>query len=423
VERYDVAIVGARVAGSTLAALLGRLGMRVLLLDRAAFPSDTLSTHLLFGDSFAVWEEAGAWPDILAIGAVRMEWIEWHRLPPSSNLRVRIESVGGHDAALCLRRIRLDAVLFENAARTAGVVALQGAEATELLRDGDRVCGLRYVDDRGRGESHAVRADVVVGADGRFSFVGDAVGAPYYNVVPPRNFPFYTYYRGVEPVEPPTFPIWESVEAHGTVMLIPCDDGIWMGVVYTPQAEYEDFRRDHVGLFEQRMRSDPRIGPRLARAERIAPVRGRGDLVNFLRVPAGRGWALVGDAGQHKDPIFGQGIGDAVRSAKLLSRQVAAGLGADLDGALAEYHAYRDQDLVPKYDLMINGRAAGVADDDFAGLVRDAGLDAELASRFVNIFTGAFKVHDVFNVAVVDAWRQRSARTQPTKLAATGART
>jgi 2-polyprenyl-6-methoxyphenol hydroxylase-like FAD-dependent oxidoreductase len=421
-ERYDVAIVGARVAGSTLAALLGRLGVRVLLLDQATFPSDTLSTHLLFGDSFAVWEEAGAWPDILAIGAVPMEWIEWHRLPPSSNLRVRIKSVDGHDAALCLRRIRLDAVLFENAARTAGVVALERTKATELLWDGDRVCGLRYVHDRGRSESHAVRADVVVGADGRFSFVGDAVGAPYYNVVPPRNFPFYTYYREVEPVEPPTFPIWESVEAHGTVMLIPCDDGIWMGVVYMPQAEYQDFRHDHVRLFEERMHADPRVAPRLARAERIAPVRGRGDLVNFLRVPAGRGWALAGDAGQHKDPIFGQGIGDAVRSAKLLSAHVAAGLGTDLDAALAEYHAYRDQDLVPKYDLMINGRAAGVGADDFAGLVRDAGLDAELASRFVNIFTGGFRVHDVFNAAVVDTWRQRSARMQSAPLAATGAR-
>ena len=421
-ERYDVAIVGARVAGSTLAALLGRRGLRVLLLERASFPSDTLSTHLIFGDSFSVWQEAGAWPEILAIGAVPMEWIEWHRLPPSTNLRVRIESVAGNDAALCLRRVKLDAVLFENAARTPGVTALQGAKATELVWERDRVCGLRYSDERGRGATRTVRASVVVGADGRFSFVGDAVEAAFYNVVPPQNFPFYTYYREVEPVEPPVFPIWESTEAQGTVMLVPCDDGIWMGVVYTAQAEYDAFRRDHVRLFEERMRADARVAPQLARAERIAPVRGRGDLVNFLRVPAGRGWALLGDAGQHKDPIFGQGIGDAVRSAKLLATQLAAGLGGDLDGVLAEYHAYRDQDLVPKFDLMIRRRAAGVAPDDFGGLVRDAGLDPLLAARFVNIFTGGFKVHDVFNAAVVDYWKQAVERPHEARVRASGSR-
>jgi 2-polyprenyl-6-methoxyphenol hydroxylase-like FAD-dependent oxidoreductase len=422
VARYDVVVVGARVGGSTLAALLGRLGLEVLLLDSARFPSDTLSTHLIFGDSFSVWQEAGAWPEILAIGAVPMEWIEWHRLPPSTNLRVRIESVAGNDAALCLRRVKLDAVLFENAARTPGVTALQGAKATELVWERDRVCGLRYSDERGRGATRTVRASVVVGADGRFSFVGDAVEAAFYNVVPPQNFPFYTYYREVEPVEPPVFPIWESTEAQGTVMLVPCDDGIWMGVVYTAQAEYDAFRRDHVRLFEERMRADARVAPQLARAERIAPVRGRGDLVNFLRVPAGRGWALLGDAGQHKDPIFGQGIGDAVRSAKLLATQLAAGLGGDLDGVLAEYHAYRDQDLVPKFDLMIRRRAAGVAPDDFGGLVRDAGLDPLLAARFVNIFTGGFNVHDVFNAAVVDYWKQAVERPHEARVRASGSR-
>jgi len=422
VERFDVVIVGARVAGSTLAALLGRAGLDVLLLDQTRFPSDTLSTHLIFGDSFGVWEEAGAWPQILAIGAVPMEWIDWQRLPPSSNLRVRIASVGGHDVARCLRRIKLDAALFDNAAKTKGVSAVEGAKVTELTWHGDRVCGVRYRSDGGRGPLQSALAAVVVGADGRSSFVGDSVRAPYYNVVPPQNFPFYTYYRDVVPVDPPTFPIWESVEAHGTVMLIPCDDGIWMGVVYTPQAEYDAFRRDHVRLFEERMRADPRVAPLLANAERIAPVRGRGDLVNFLRVPVGRGWALLGDAGQHKDPIFGQGIGDAVRSAKLLATQLAAGLGGDLDAALAEYHAYRDQDLVPKFDLMINRRAAGIEPDDFAGLVRDAGLDPLLAWRFVNIFTGRFRVHDVFNVAVVEAWKQRVARPEGAQLAATGGR-
>ena len=421
-ERYDVVIVGGRVAGATLAALLGRRGLDVLLLENTRFPSDTLSTHLIFGDSFSVWEEAGAWPEIAAIGAEPMEWVDWQRLPPSTDLRVRIRAPGGHRVTLCLRRIKLDAILFANAANTRGVTAREGTKATELAWEGSRVVGVRYRAGGGRGRPAVARAPVVVGADGRSSFVGNSTGAPYYNVVPPRNFPFYTYYRDVEPIDPPAFQIWESVEAHGTVMLIPCDDGIWLGVVYTPQAEYDEFRRDHERLFEERMRADPRIGRRLARARRIAPVRGRGDLVNFMRVPAGRGWALVGDAGQHKDPIFGQGIGDSCRSATLLARHLEAGLGGDLDGALAAYHAYRDDDLLPKYDLMINGRAAGVSQDDFDLIVREAGLDDSLAFHFVNIFTGGLKVHDVFNAAVVEWWKEqragrRGGRRSATRLA------
>jgi 2-polyprenyl-6-methoxyphenol hydroxylase-like FAD-dependent oxidoreductase len=407
-QSYDVVVVGGRIGGSTLAALLGRLGVSVLLLDTARFPSDTLSTHLIFGDSFSVWEEAGAWPEITAIGAEPMAWIDWRRTPPLTHLRARVGSVGGHDYTLCLRRLLLDAVLWKNAAGTPGVTALEATRATGLVWDRDRVCGVRFRAEAGRGVEDAVRCTVAVGADGRFSFVAEAVGAPAYNVVAPKNFPFYTYYRYVEPIDPPAFEIWESAEAHGTVMLVPCDDRIWMGVIYAPQGEFERFKRDHLRLFEEAMSADPRVRPRLARAERIAPVRGRGDMVNFMRVPAGRGWALVGDAGQHKDPIFGQGIGDAARSARLLATKLVDGLGADLDAALAEYHAYRDEDLLPKYDFMINGRASGVSPEEFDALSRDAGLDPELAFRYLNIFSGAAKVHDVFNASVVARWNEGS---------------
>ena len=72
-DRYDVVVVGARVAGSTLAALLGKAGVSVLVLDQARFPSDTLSTHVIFDDSFSVWEDAGAWPRIRARALARNE--------------------------------------------------------------------------------------------------------------------------------------------------------------------------------------------------------------------------------------------------------------------------------------------------------------------------------------------------------------
>jgi flavin-dependent dehydrogenase len=45
---YDAIIVGARCAGSPTAMLLARRGLKVLLVDKATFPSDTISTHILW---------------------------------------------------------------------------------------------------------------------------------------------------------------------------------------------------------------------------------------------------------------------------------------------------------------------------------------------------------------------------------------
>ena len=406
-ERYDVAIVGARVAGSTLAALLGRLGLRVLVLDKARFPSDTLSTHVIFDDSFSVWEDCGAWPGVRAIGAVEMPVIDWNRSQSDTDIDSPIRGVRGRDYSLCLRRILLDQVLLDNAAETEGVELRTAARATEVLLESGRAVGIRYEWREGEHvRERTARADLVVGADGRLSFVAQAVGAALYNVVPPVNFPFYTYMSGVEPADPPAFELYESPEL-GMLMLTPCEGGLFMGALYTPQAEYDTFRRDHERLFWERFSADPRLAPRLELAKLEAPVRGRGDLVNMMRVASGPGWALVGDAGQHKDPIFGQGIGDACRTASLLASLVQRAFAGELawDAALAEFHAYRDADLLPRYDLMIRRRPHGLTPEEFEFFWREVGRDAAWSEQFVNIFTHAIPLSAVFNAASVERFR------------------
>jgi 2-polyprenyl-6-methoxyphenol hydroxylase-like FAD-dependent oxidoreductase len=248
---------------------------------------------------------------------------------------------------------------------------------------------VRY-ERRGDGSrTGTAHADLVVGADGRFSFVGDSVGAPVYNVVPPLYFPFYAYLRDVEAIDPPLLEIVESREAQGVIMLAPCDDGIWMAIIYTEQDHFASFRRDHARLFWERLRAEPLLRDRLARARRITPVRGRGDLENFMRVAAGPGWALVGDAGQHKDPIYGQGIGDAVRTAWLLAHYVERATAGDLtwEAALAEFAAYRDFDLLPSFDWMIKGSPQGWSRDELGAFLDCLGRDPDLSRRFVNLFS------------------------------------
>jgi len=64
--RYDVIVVGGRCAGSPTAMLLARAGLRVLVIDRAAFPSDTISEHAIKPPGVAQLQRWGLLGDLLA---------------------------------------------------------------------------------------------------------------------------------------------------------------------------------------------------------------------------------------------------------------------------------------------------------------------------------------------------------------------
>jgi 2-polyprenyl-6-methoxyphenol hydroxylase-like FAD-dependent oxidoreductase len=400
-DKFDVVVVGGRVAGSTLASLLAAQGLEVLLLDRASFPSDTLSTHVIYGDSFGIWERIGAWDAIQSLGSAKLRGISWIR-DSRPDIRGMFWPVRGHDYSLCIRRILLDEALFNNAAETPGVTAIQEARVTELLRDGSRVTGVRFEtrDQLGATKESTASARLVAGCDGRRSLVAKAVGASQYITEPPINFAFYTYVQGADPgPEPqPMFEIWESDPIGGTPMLAECDAGIWMAIVYLPQPLFDSFRQDKDQNFWKAMDSDPRVGPRLRSGTQLQPIKGAGDFVNFVREPVGEGWVLIGDAGQHKDPIFGQGIGDAVRSAELLADCLlgAESAGADLDSALARFRLRRDLDLLPNFQWMIQGKPADLTEAEFEMIIDGLGTDPEQAERFVNVFSHAVSGSEFF---------------------------
>jgi 2-polyprenyl-6-methoxyphenol hydroxylase-like FAD-dependent oxidoreductase len=401
VDTFDVVIVGGRVAGSTLASLLGAGGLRVLLLERASFPADTLSTHVIYGDSFGIWERIGAWDAIERIGSEKLWGISWIR-DGRPDIRGRFWAVRGHDYSLCIRRLLLDDVLFDHAAGTQGVTAVQGTRVTELLHDGQRVTGVRYETRDGAGPTmrSSATARLVAGCDGRRSLVARAVGASQYVTESPINFAFYTYVEGVDPgpESEPMFEIWDSDPIGGTPMLARCEAGIWMAIVYLPQEGFEAFRAGKDDNFWAAMDRDPRVGPRMRSGRQVTPIRGAGDFVNFIREPVGEGWALVGDAGQHKDPIFGQGIGDAVRSAESLADRLldAESAGTDWDSALARFRIERDLDLVPNFQWMIQGKPADLTEGDFDAIMDGLGSDAQQAERFINVFSHAVSGAEFF---------------------------
>jgi flavin-dependent dehydrogenase len=394
---YDAIIIGARIAGSTLAMLLGDLGWRVLLLDRSRFPSDTLSTHAVFQDSFAIWKRLGVMHDIEAIGAAHMMRL---RRNAGATIDGRFLPLAGHDYAMCLRRIKLDEVLVRNAAKRSTVELRTEAEVTELLWEDGRVVGVRGQRRGSNGERFEDRARVVVGADGRLSSMAKQVGAHYYSYVPEMNFAFYGYWRGVEPGPwaEPILDTFDSEPARATIMVMPADEDLWTLVVFATQDQLADFLPDHQGNYEARLRAEPMLAPRLRYAERISPVRGRGDFANFFRHSFGPGWALVGDAGSFKDAIAGQGIGDATRSCVILAEALDRAFKDEqpLEAALAWYQRERDLDLMPNYERLTMGAPAGVTRQEYQHFLVCVSHSQELSDQFVSVVGHAVEPEEFF---------------------------
>jgi flavin-dependent dehydrogenase len=339
---YDAIVIGARCAGSPTAMLLARKGYRVLLVDRATFPSDIMSTHYIHQPGVAALTRWGLLDRLIATGC-----------PPVSRFvldlgDVRLAGspppVDGATVGYGPRRKVLDKLLVDAAAE-AGAEVRESFTIEELVWVGDRVVGIR---GHGRGGADVTeQARVVIGADGMHSLVARQAQAPSYHNRPALACAYYSYWSGV-PVE--GFEI--HLCTHRVPWLMPTHDGLTMIGVGWPHDEFAAYRADIEGNYLRTIELAPNLAERVREGKREERFMGTADLPNFFRRPYGPGWALVGDAGYHKDPSTAQGISDAFRDAELLAAALDAGFAGrrPLDEALAEYERERNEASLPMYD-------------------------------------------------------------------------
>lgn len=333
----DVIIVGARVAGSLTAVFLGERGWRVLLLDRSVFPSDTLSTHFFRWPTLEAFRRAGVFDEAHATGAPPLR----HSFNDLDDhvFTEPVHGEGGLDYYLCVRRITLDDILVRRARREKTVDVREGVTVQAVLRDGDRVIGVRV--SQGAVETD-ITASVVVGADGLRSLLARSVGVGIEHSEPVRRAMYYAYFAGLAPAEP------LAAEFHyrgdELVYVFPCDGGLALLAVSLPIAEFPRWKQDGLRLFMERLRGRPHLAPRLARAEMVSRLYGVGDIPEYMRVPYGEGWVLVGDSGIVMDPFSGQGIDQASTHASYLADALHRWLTGDAawEQAMAGYHAARN---------------------------------------------------------------------------------
>lgn len=332
---YDVIVVGARCAGATVAMLLARRGYRVLCVDRARFPKDTVSTHLLRQAGLAKLRDWGLLEKLKATNCTPIDTITMsYRDAMFSGFSDPIDGIAETYAP---RRIILDGLLQE-AARAAGAELREGITVTELVRDGETVTGIVGRDEDGRPVVEHAR--LVIGADGRASTVAELAGSQQYDVVPAHTFTCYSYWTGLDMQS--QLRIGDGQAVGGW----PTNDGNTLIWVVQLVDRFTEFRTDVERHFDLAFKETaPDVAELLGSGERAERFYVARYPDNFYRVSHGPGWALVGDAGYHKDPFTGLGISDAFTYADLLAERAHEGLSGarPLTEALAEYQSQRDR--------------------------------------------------------------------------------
>lgn len=384
---YDAIIIGSRCAGAPTAMLLARAGRRVLVVDRAVFPSDVLSGHTIQAAGVARLQRWGLLDKVRATG-----------VPFTSTFRfdfgpVVLEGapvpVDGIDEAVCIRRTVLDTLLSAEAA-DAGAEVRHGFTVQELLWDGDRVVGVR---GRANGATVEARARIVIGADGARSFVARSVRAASYNEVPATTVNVYSYWRGLD-----LDAIELYVRPSRFFVAAPTNDGVAFVNQTVPAHEADRYRGRTAEAFAETIAEVPYLADRLARAERVERFRWAPPGDAFFRVPAGPGWALVGDAGYHLDPITAQGMLDAFRDADLLAAAVDRGLSGSMSDELAGYHRARDAAAMPMYDYTANlADVEAPPPPEVQALVGALAGNPAQTSRFLGLIAGSVPVAEFYS--------------------------
>ena len=338
---YDAIVVGARCAGSSTAMLLARQGYRVLVVDRATFPSDTISGHFIWHWGAVRLKRWGLLDAVLAAGTPPITKMSSHF--GDFILTGDVAAVEDTPFAIAPRRTVLDKILVD-AAREAGAEVREGFVVDRLIIEDDVVKGIEGREQGG----NKVRefAQIVIGADGKNSKVARTVQAPAYEEVPALTCWYMSYWGDFQ---------CEGIEMHWQpnriVLTLPTNDGLTLQAVGWTHAEFHEFRSNIEKNYVDTLLSMPGLADRVPASKRVEDIVGMADVGSFLRKPYGEGWALVGDAGHFKDPTPAYGISDAFCDAELLADALDKGLSdaMPMDAALAEYEAKRNERAIPDH--------------------------------------------------------------------------
>jgi flavin-dependent dehydrogenase len=285
----------------------------------------------------------------------------------------------------------LDSVLVD-AAVEAGAELYDRTSVRSLRWSEGHACGVDIKPFSGA-SSH-IDARIVIGADGRHSFIAAEARAEMYAYEPPLTFVYYSYWSGV-PTLSPTY----HVRPGRVILRWPTNDGLTCVYVGGRQSEFAEFRRDIEGNFMQSLEAIPGLREEITAGHHEERFRGASDLANFYRRSYGDGWALAGDAGHHKDPTTGLGMSDAFASAERLAAAVDDALvgGRPWKESLRDYERSRDNATANGFRLTLSSAALNPLPDHLRRYYEAASGCPEAVTRIIGALGGMIPVSEAFS--------------------------
>ncbi len=390
----DCIVVGLRCAGAPLALALHRAGVKVIALEKGDLYTDQpFSTHGIQPFGMRLFDRLGLGDAVRALApaapAIRMQ-IE------DSFLQVALSD--GHDAR-CPRRLKLDPLL-QKAVVDAGVDVRPRSIVVGLVRDGDRVVGVRV---RDRSGEHELRAPLVVGADGRHSIVARLVGAPAYVEDSSPNGAYWAYFE-----ESPLFsrdPRYDwgmciHMQGDGARAVFQTDSGLLMMIGLARARALAPWRSDPDAALGAYLRTGSMTAPLLEGVRQVTRAIGLVGLRFFMKQPVGPGWALVGDSGLHLDPTPGLGITDAVRDAIALAEAIVDGR----ERAFEVYWRRRDSDSIGLYRMAADMGSEGFNNPFNQMVYRRAQASAAMRARLLSVLDRERRPQDLIPLPRLVGW-------------------
>jgi 2-polyprenyl-6-methoxyphenol hydroxylase-like FAD-dependent oxidoreductase len=352
---YDAIVVGARCGGSPTAMLLARLGYKTLVVDRAHFPSDTVSTHLIHPPGVAILDRWQLLDRLVASGCPPINTYSFDFGPVT--IRGNPRPSDGAATSYCPRRTVLDQLLV-SAAREAGAEIREGVTVDELLIEGGTVVGVRG--HAGDGSQMVERARVVIGADGAHSRVARAVTAAPYHDKPVLSVAYYSYWSGI-PVDSAS---WVVRPGQGFAAF-PTNDGLTMLLAAWPYVEYQTVKKDIEGNYLRAVQSA--FGDRLDAAHREERVVGGG-------VP-------------HDAELCVAALDEAFNGSR------------SFDDAMVDYQRSRDARVLPVYEFTAQIASLEPPPPELQQLLGAIDGNAEAMNEFASLFAGTVSPADFFDPA------------------------